>query len=239
MIIRDKLSTFERYEEILARQSEYIIEEQEDLTGYDPISDKKKIIDTYDTILKYSLDNLLVSYSMGSDLDTFKENLQIVIDSMEKVWRQSNGYVQMVWVLSFGIMLDINIQKINKLKDLVQQDNPNDYLIDFLLNSKTDWALSHTDFKFPVPYKSLKDVISLALENRKNEAVLRLKEYLDKEWYKGHSDTGWYNSHSSKYNIYSGYWSWESGALVKILGLDDTILKDQQYYPYDMVHWKD
>jgi hypothetical protein len=31
----------------------------------------------------------------------------------------------------------------------------------------------------------------------------------------------------------------EQGALVKILGLNDSILKDQQYYPYDMVHWRD
>jgi hypothetical protein len=56
-------------------------------------------------------------------------------------------------------------------------------------------------------------------------------------WYKGHSDTGWYNDHKSKWNIHFGYWSFESGALVKILGLDDNSLKNQQYYPYDMVHW--
>ena len=36
-----------------------------------------------------------------------------------------------------------------------------------------------------------------------------------------------------------GYWSFESGALVKILGLDDSSLKEVQYYPYDMVHWNE
>jgi hypothetical protein len=30
-----------------------------------------------------------------------------------------------------------------------------------------------------------------------------------------------------------------SGALVKILGLDDASLKGLPYYPYDMVHWAD
>ncbi|WP_366770662.1 PoNe immunity protein domain-containing protein [Sphingobacterium sp.] len=30
----------------------------------------------------------------------------------------------------------------------------------------------------------------------------------------------------------------KSGALVKILGLDDNSLKEQQYYPYEMIHWR-
>ncbi|WP_368135627.1 PoNe immunity protein domain-containing protein, partial [Bacteroides caccae] len=48
----------------------------------------------------------------------------------------------------------------------------------------------------------------------------------------------WYNDH--KYGIvHDGYWSFESGALVKVLGLDDSCLKGLPYYPYDMVHWND
>ena len=50
---------------------------------------------------------------------------------------------------------------------------------------------------------------------------------------------GGHDDHKSKWNIHTGYWSFESGALVKILGLDDSTLKDQPYYPYDMVHWKE
>lgn len=38
--------------------------------------------------------------------------------------------------------------------------------------------------------------------------------------------------------LYSGYWSFESGAVVKILGLDDNELEDVKYYPYDLVHFK-
>jgi hypothetical protein len=54
------------------------------------------------------------------------------------------------------------------------------------------------------------------------------------------TDLSWMaRHHKSQWNIHSGYWSFESGALVKILGLDDSSLKDTQYYPYDMVHWED
>ncbi|WP_149023628.1 PoNe immunity protein domain-containing protein [Listeria rocourtiae] len=38
--------------------------------------------------------------------------------------------------------------------------------------------------------------------------------------------------------IYSGYWSYESGAIAKVLQLDDEVLKEVKYYPYDLVHYK-
>ncbi|MDD7379168.1 MAG: DUF1911 domain-containing protein [Lachnospiraceae bacterium] len=37
---------------------------------------------------------------------------------------------------------------------------------------------------------------------------------------------------------YYGYWSFEAGAIAKILNLDDSSLKDVPYYPYDLVHYK-
>ncbi|MDR4190445.1 hypothetical protein COL87_26390 [Bacillus pseudomycoides] len=39
--------------------------------------------------------------------------------------------------------------------------------------------------------------------------------------------------------IFSGYWSFESGAIAKILNLDDSTLRDTPYYPYDMVHYRE
>ena len=63
-----------------------------------------------------------------------------------------------------------------------------------------------------------------------------LKKYLTSEWYNG--DCGSYEAHKSKHNIYYGYWSFEAGAIAKILNLDDTSLKNVPYYPYDLVHYK-
>lgn len=141
--------------------------------------------------------------------------------------------------VSLGILLDVNDEYFNKLVELIRKSDLNDYLIDFLLSKKVNWDKQAKDFKFPEPYLSLEQVISLATSGEKEKAVEKLKFYLDKEWYKGHSDTGWYDNHKSKHDTYAGYWSWESGALVQVLGLDDSSLKDQQYYPYDMVHWND
>ncbi len=39
-------------------------------------------------------------------------------------------------------------------------------------------------------------------------------------------------------NLICGYWSFETAAIVKILGLDDTSLKDNNHYPYDLALYK-
>ena len=152
---------------------------------------------------------------------------------MEKSWRGESGYVQMVSMLSLGIIFEIEDSDFNRLVQLVERDDLNDYLIDFLINYRNkDWK--QTDkFLWNKPYKSIAEIVALSEEN-KSKALERLSNYLP----------GWYKSletktHESKWNIHTGYWCWEAGALVKILGLDDSSLKDQQYYPYDMVHWKD
>ncbi|WP_345201556.1 PoNe immunity protein domain-containing protein [Chryseobacterium ginsengisoli] len=112
---------------------------------------------------------------------------------------------------------------------MISKEDPDDYLIDFLLGKKTTWEKQSKDFKFPKPYQSLQQVISLGTNGEKEKAINNLKLYLDQEWYKGHSDAGWYDNHKSKHNTYAGYWSWESAALVKILDLDDSILKNQKF----------
>ena len=66
----------------------------------------------------------------------------------------------------------------------------------------------------------------------------KLKEYLEKYWYVGHKNMGWYDIHKAKEKLYYGYWSFEAGAIAKILNLDDSNLKDMPYYPYDLVHYK-
>lgn len=92
----------------------------------------------------------------------------------------------------------------------------------------TDWERCSNTVLFPVPYQSALSIIS-SNNQSKELSIQKLEKYLKKEWYRGHSDCAWHD----------GYWSFESGALVKILGLDDSSLKGLPYYPYDMVHWNE
>jgi len=66
----------------------------------------------------------------------------------------------------------------------------------------------------------------------------KVRKFLNKEFYQRHKGFSFYDHHKSDNNIYYGYWSFEAGAVVKILRLDDTELKGVKYYPYDLVHYR-
>ncbi|WMY92292.1 PoNi-like cognate immunity protein [Snodgrassella communis] len=248
MKLRDKLNSLEGYQEIIDKTKSYTEEFKEKIRNL--IEDEKKGIQkhpkpnneiieaVYEDIFIYQSDILIAKYSMGQPISSIMEEYKITVSYMEKGWDAISGYISMVRMLSIGIMLEAEPDIFEKLKSLVERDHLNDYLVDFLLQNSTQWSKQTAKFEFPRPYKATQDIISLA-QTDKTAALERLKKYLQKEWYRGHSDTGWHDDHKSKWNIHTGYWSFESGALVKILGLDDSTLKDQPYYPYDMVHWKE
>ncbi|WP_239352087.1 PoNi-like cognate immunity protein [Snodgrassella communis] len=248
MELRDKLNSLEGYQEIIDLNIQFIKErfekienlkqdEKEGIQKY-PKPNNEIIKSTYKGIFNYQCDILIAKYSIGQPISSIMEEYKITVSCMEKGWKAISGYISMVRMLSIGIMLEAEPDIFEKLKSLVERDHLNDYLVDFLLQNSTQWSKQTAKFEFPRPYKATQDIISLA-QTDKTAALERLKKYLKKEWYRGHSDLGWHDGHKSKWNIHTGYWCFESGALVKILGLDDSTLKDQPYYPYDMVHWKE
>ncbi|WP_109852727.1 PoNe immunity protein domain-containing protein [Aquimarina sp. AU58] len=236
-MIRDSIKTTEYFNIFIQRERERINKFQDKLDKNEikedrVISVKKKI---------FNIQNGLINakYSYGNEISEIKEDFVKLIPKISKYWTSVSGYVDMIWILSLSILLDIKDTEFEEIVEVLKKDNPNDILVDFLINSQSkDWNIKATGFKFNTPYKNLESVIN---ETDKEKAIENLKLYLDKKWYQGHKalGVGWVDNHKSKHDTYSGYWCWEAGALVKILGLDDSSLKEQQYYPYDMVHYKE
>lgn len=88
------------------------------------------------------------------------------------------------------------------------------------------------------PYENL--FYALTEDNQK--AQLKELELFLKHWYKDLAGTGWHDSHKSddhgNQGGYYGYWSFEAGAAVLLLGIeDDSSLHKYLYYPKDMVAW--
>ena len=247
MEVRDKLNTEERYLEIIERQNQYIQEWFEKIKSLEE-ADKKDIQlfklpntevirNTYDGILDYQYDNFIAKYSVGVSIPELRKEFISILPLMEKSWKKYSGYIEKVWMLSIGIMLEIDSSIFSRLITLAEKDNHEDFLIDFLISYLfSSWKGQSKKFMYNRPYQATAEIVSLS-QTDKVKGLERLKKYLTKEWYRGHSDSGWHDSHKSEWNIHTGYWSFESGALVKILGLDDSSLKGMQYYPYDMVHW--
>ena len=102
-------------------------------------------------------------------------------------------------------------------------------------NIDSSWINSGTEFEYPEVY----DCLKVILNNEESEDCRLLKEYLQEKWYDIHKECAWYDSHKSSKNIYCGYWSFEAGAIAKILKLDDNSLGNVSYYPYELVHYKE
>ena len=242
MGLRDTLNTEENYKDGLISNREALLYFQEKLRKLQSDLDdgienyKKPTIEVYNstlaTILSYQRDILLATYSSGASLSAFKEEYISFVSSLIPIWRKEWGYEQMIWALSIGILLNIDEETFNQLVGLIKKDDPEDYLIDYLIQSRhPEWTI-RINYNFPRPYGFTRKIIE---EDNSDQALKLLKEYVTKKWYPGHRDTGWYDLHKENIDNYYGYWSFESGALCKIKGLDYKQLEGLPYFPYDLV----
>ena len=180
METRDKLFTEEQY---LKQLKMY----DEDISYYEQMHLSGKHIG-YDSLFNYRLRYLLVQYSMGQDIDNLKNNYVEVIKTMPRFWTDNGFYIEMLWLLSIGIMLDYEDDLIQSLVQLIKDREAKDYIYDTLIRYRfPDWKRTTNKVLYPSPYQAAITVTELA-EQDKAEAVKRLEKYLKKEWYRGHSD---------------------------------------------------
>ena len=242
MILRDKITTGERLLKLIDFEKNLIDEKQNKI--------KSLMKDTEKGVQRYKLTNdevianikgtinvlteevLVATYTAGYSIEKFKEEYLKYVDSLIPVWHSNSGYDAMLWALSIGILLEVDETTFDKLVDLVRKDDPEDYLIDYLIQSRhPEWKI-RINYNFPRPYGFTRKIIE---EENSEKAVSLLKEYLTKKWYQGCRDEGWYDLHKRNIDNYYGYWSFESGALCKLKGLDYKELEGLSYFPYDLV----
>lgn len=154
-------------------------------------------------------------------------------------------YFEILKRVSLGILLNVSRAEFQQLIDYVErvdnQAKPADWTPDlllwFMLNSRMDEDKKQTHankLAFPKLYKGLFKLTQLSDAQAAKKALI---DYIGK-WYNLNKDAPWYNNHL-KTSSYRGYWAWEVAAVAKILQIDDSDLKDNPYYPYDMVHWEE
>lgn len=242
MNLREKLNTIEGFQEIIKLNTEYILEDKEEIVLL--LKDEEQgikrhqkknleiINSTYKNIFKEAFDLLVCRYSIGETLDDFPSRYRELVASFEKIYSPQSYYVQMLNMLSLGILLDIENETFDRLVKLINENNVSDFIYDFIIHSRNPKHIQNEKLEWKKPYTQLKNVIKL-IPADKEQGLHNLKTYLNKNWY-----MSLFKTHNSEHNIHSGYWCLESGAIVKILGLDDSSFKEQKYYPYDLVHWK-
>lgn len=185
------------------------------------------------------LEKAFVTYSMGQPIDKTYELFIEAVDWYAKGWDPEAAYSDMLDMISLGYLLQVPDDKFNAIVHYIQQadsgsDEPDwkpDGILWFIINARKPGGPQPDNVIWPELYQELLDITRMT----KPEAEVAMKKYLEK-WYKLHKDDPWYDNHKKELS-YTGYWSWEAGAITKILQLDDSSFKDNPYYPYDLVHW--
>ncbi len=205
--------------------------------------------------ISWSLVTLIAAkYSFGYPsndlLGDYMRASQLIHESWDGFWKLKNRdgkeydqytlspYDEMLWMLSLGYLLNAPNEEYSKLVSVIDQDKVRDKLYEFIITAKiTDRApLKEESYREYFGIPQVFATLRLAIEQQnKKEAERLIKLFLEKEWYKNHKDAGWYNTHKSKHNVYVGYWCFESAAVVKIMGLDDSSFRDNKYYPKDIL----
>jgi hypothetical protein len=229
--MRDKIMDTEYFQEYILQQKNRILKFSTKLDNAEVREDRifpvKKKIDA----IKYSI--FEAEYSNGEYLDKLRLDFLDIIRNMPKYWNPVSGYLEMLWMLSIAIMFEVDGEEWDILSQLVYDSNINDWLLGYLLSSRDGNHQFHNwQIKMQNPYEYLKNIIVDS-----QQKVTDIQDYLENKWYDAHNEMAWYDIHKNKEKLYSGYWSYESGAIVKILGLDDNCLKNVLFYPFDLAHY--
>jgi hypothetical protein len=114
-----------------------------------------------------------------------------------------------------------------------------DWLVEELLSYAPMERYETDELCASKPYRALAE----ALASEDNTSALRDLARFLAHWYKDLAGCGWHDAHkpdpkNGSQAGYYGYWSFEAGAAVILLGIDDdTSLHKYLYYPKDLVAW--
>ena len=165
-------------------------------------------------------DLIAAKYSIGAS----KQEVQrIYFQYLKEIELCSiSDYAEMVDILSLAILFDTAAEDIGFV--LENSDYASDALIQVLKTriSGDKQILENGQLFFPEQYEMFYQYITGSVDT---ESFVK---FMENEWYALCKDFAWFDSHKSTENIYVGYWSWLSGAVLKV---NTAVVSGKQYIP--------
>ena len=101
--------------------------------------------------------NLL--YSLGENLETIEECYKKLLFYYSKMWDRKYGYIELVKVLSLGVLFKVSKSDIFELEQRLISEKFDDYLVNFLIKEiDSTWEREGVEFEFKV-YECLKQIL--------------------------------------------------------------------------------
>lgn len=172
-----------------------------------------------------------VMYFAGEDIDSLIPHFNAAVADLNISYLPSEYYPEyrcanygaVLQIIAFGILLEADDDAMRKIAHYTHYNYVEDALIDFLLSSYDIGWTHQTGIYFDTNYRDIGNMI-LTAQTDKAEAANLLETYMKKV---------------NKKKSINDEWRYETGAVAKILGLDDSRLKKNKNYPYDLVHYRD
>ena len=79
---------------------------------------------------------MIAEYSMGKPVENLVNHYKKLVTDMKEFWVSTSGYVDMLWMTSIGIMLEVDDETFDILAELVNEAGWDDYLISYLLQTR-------------------------------------------------------------------------------------------------------
>ncbi len=255
---REYLNTKEGFDEIINETQLYIENllnkivtvEEDEKKGINrfPKSNSEVITATRHTIFTYYLDLVFSMYSAGYPIIEIKKLFPKLLEQKycnflakkendftyygSEPFYGTDEYWEILQVLSLGVLLNVDEESKAKILYIRDKIPTPDVILDFLSSHFDKRKIINTQL-VGNKFNGLVDVI---IKHSAENLPKLMSDYLKKQWMKDYKRQGFLTTHNSGMHV--GYWSFESGAIMKILKSDDSILKGQQFYPYDMVNWQ-
>ncbi len=212
--------------------------------------------------LQDALNLISLQYSAGGDLNFLTELYPYILHWTEEYAETSHLYNlspdaggRYVWHISlgtedywyialrlicFGLLAGYadqmkRIMTIIDYTEATPEGQEKDGLIERLVAPfVTDRGIPPNDARRHLPYRKLIKVFDAAPEKR----PAMMLQYLE-DWYEASRREPYHDQHPQpdiRSGIsYFGYWSWEAAAVTWLLDIDDTIYREHQFYPKDLV----
>lgn len=224
-----------RIEKVILQINDLYKNQKED--NHDDFEEKNKIIYNFkNELIKDYYCIICSSYSMGEKLSEIDEYYKSVINFFEEIGTNFRLYTEFIQLFILGLILEMPKDRMQKIVDIADKNEYDDILFDFYAKSYgLKRKFNSTKMIREVPYKGILEIAKLT-QSDKEKAEKKLSEYILKKWIKGYSDENWSSAHN-RFG-YVGLWSFDAGLVAKIFSLDDSSLKDNNHYPYELVHYK-
>ena len=216
----------------------------------DPEKDLNKVLDRIRGYANSHLGLVKYAYSMGSPVEDIRELVPLAISALviEKATNVRllpaetieiahnfstlrDTYIDALSILSLAVIFDLPTDEISE----ATSDAGGDTLFELIASGQTSLAAdAPVHLAWPRPYGRLLAVFQ-AEESKRPKLMLAFL----KVWHQQNKGASWWNSHERVAVgglSYGGYWCFEAAAVVKLLGIEDSSFRDNEFYPADLVH---